>query len=176
MDLPAIHPRLLTQYPRNPNMSLESQVLKAFASPLDTQPPEVQEAFQFLLATAMHEAGKFELLNVAEVDGRWHYTFSGAGEVFSVVRPEISKEMECQVREKVRRMTADTALTRNRFVAALADTVLIAHAQPGSKTEQLAQEVVDWGKQVYTLDHPANEHLLVLGAKPLAPVYQKESC
>ena len=36
------------------------------------------EAFQFLLATAMHEAGKFELLNVAEVDGRWHYTLSGA--------------------------------------------------------------------------------------------------
>ena len=43
--------------------------LKAVASLLDTQPPEVQEAFQFLLATAMHEAGKFELLNVAEVDG-----------------------------------------------------------------------------------------------------------
>ena len=42
----------------------------------------------------MHEAGKFELLNVAEVDGRWHYTFSGAGEVFSVVRPEMDKEME----------------------------------------------------------------------------------
>jgi predicted Rossmann fold nucleotide-binding protein DprA/Smf involved in DNA uptake len=65
--------------------------------------------------------------------------------------------------EKVRRMTADTALTRNRFVAALADTVLMAHAQPGSKTEQLAQEVVGWGKPVYTLDHPANEHLLALG-------------
>jgi hypothetical protein len=25
----------------------------------------------------MHEAGKFELWNVAEVDGRWHYTFEG---------------------------------------------------------------------------------------------------
>jgi len=48
--------------------------LRTFASLLDTQPPEVQEAFQFLLATAMHEAGKFEVLNVAEVDGRWHYT------------------------------------------------------------------------------------------------------
>jgi len=24
--------------------------------------------------------------------------------------------------------------------------------------------VVGWGKQVYTLDHPANEHLLALGA------------
>ena len=78
--------------------------------------------------------------------------------------------------EKVRRMTADTALVRNRFVAALADTVLIAHAQPGSKTEQLAQEVVGWGKQVHTLDHPANEHLLVLGATPLAEAYQRESC
>jgi hypothetical protein len=35
--------------------------LQTFASLLDTQPPEVQEAFQFLLATAMHEAaGEFE--------------------------------------------------------------------------------------------------------------------
>ena len=49
--------------------------LQPFASLLDAQPPEVQEAFQFLLATAMHEGGnprlgKFELLNVAEVDGK----------------------------------------------------------------------------------------------------------
>jgi len=51
------------------NLPLE---LQAFASLLDAQPPEVQEAFQFLLVTAMHEAGKFELLNVVEVDGRWH--------------------------------------------------------------------------------------------------------
>ena len=63
--------------------------LKPFASLLDAQPSEVQEAFQFLLATTTHEAGKFELLNVVEVGGRWHYTFSGAGEVFSVVRPGV---------------------------------------------------------------------------------------
>jgi hypothetical protein len=44
--------------------------LQPFASLLDAQPPDVQEAFQFLLATAMHEDGKFGLLNVAEVDGR----------------------------------------------------------------------------------------------------------
>jgi len=49
------------------NLSLK---LKAFASLLDAQPHEVQEAFQFLLATAMHEAGKFELISVAEVDGQ----------------------------------------------------------------------------------------------------------
>ena len=71
--------------------------------------------------------------------------------------------------EKVRRMTAATALTRNRFVAALADTVLIAHAQPGSKTEELAREALDGGKQVCTLDHPANEHLLALGVLSYSP-------
>jgi len=65
--------------------------------------------------------------------------------------------------EKVRRLTADTALARNRFVAALADAVLIAHAQPGGKTEGLAREVVGWGKPVHTLDHPANDNLLALG-------------
>jgi hypothetical protein len=48
--------------------------LQPFAFLLDTQSPEVQGAFQFLLATAMHEGGnprfgKFELLNVTEVDG-----------------------------------------------------------------------------------------------------------
>lgn len=37
------------------------------------------------------------------------------------------------------------------------------HAQPGSKTEQLAQKVVGWGKPVHTLDHLANERLLALG-------------
>jgi hypothetical protein len=45
-----------------------------FASFLDPQPPEAQQAFQFLLATATHEAGKFGLVNVAEVEGRWYYT------------------------------------------------------------------------------------------------------
>ena len=36
--------------------------LQTFASLPDAQPLQVQEAFQFLLATAMHEADKFELL------------------------------------------------------------------------------------------------------------------
>ena len=57
----------------------------------------------------MREAGKFELLNVAEIDGRWHYTFGGAGEVFSVVRPEMTKEMERKVREEVRACPAGKA-------------------------------------------------------------------
>ena len=47
-----------------------SPQLRPSASLLDAQPPSVQEAFQFPLATAMHEGGnprfgKFELLNLA---------------------------------------------------------------------------------------------------------------
>jgi len=64
--------------------------LRPLVSLLDGQPPEVKEAFQFLLATAMHEAGKFELLNVAEVDGRWHCTFPGAAVLaWRVRRPNV---------------------------------------------------------------------------------------
>lgn len=48
--------------------------------------------------------------------------------------------------ESVRRADARTAVQRNRFVAALADQVLIAHAEPGSKTARLAEELVWWGK------------------------------
>jgi len=58
----------------------------------------------------MQEAGKFELLNVAEVEGRWHYTFNRAGEVFSVVRPEMGKEMERRVREEVREILKEEGL------------------------------------------------------------------
>ena len=42
---------------KNPTTDLPPK-LQPFAFFLDAQPPEVQEAFQFPLATAMHEAGK----------------------------------------------------------------------------------------------------------------------
>ena len=65
--------------------------------------------------------------------------------------------------DTIRRATKETAIFRNRFIAALADTVLIAYAHPGSSTEALAKEMLGWGKQVWALDHPANQHLPVLG-------------
>ena len=76
--------------------------------------------------------------------------------------------------DSVRRITADTALIRNRFVAALADAVLVAHAEPGSKTEELAREVLGRGMPVYTLDNAANENLLALGATTLADGFSSE--
>ncbi len=69
--------------------------------------------------------------------------------------------------EAERRVTAELAAYRNRFVAALAERVLFVHAAPGGRTEALAREVVGWGKPVYTLAHPANAALMDLGAHVL---------
>jgi predicted Rossmann fold nucleotide-binding protein DprA/Smf involved in DNA uptake len=69
--------------------------------------------------------------------------------------------------EAERRVTAELAATRNRFVAALADRVLFIHAAPGGRTEALAREVIGWGKLIYTPDHSANSHVSALGATPM---------
>jgi predicted Rossmann fold nucleotide-binding protein DprA/Smf involved in DNA uptake len=62
-----------------------------------------------------------------------------------------------------RRISAENSLTRNRFVAALADAIFVAHAEPGSKTEQLCHEMISSGKPVYTLDTRHNAALLRMG-------------
>lgn len=67
--------------------------------------------------------------------------------------------------EKQRRADAGMAATRNTVVAALAHEVFVAHAESGSKTEALCNEVISWGKPLYTFDNSANANLLVLGAK-----------
>ncbi|NQT47727.1 MAG: DNA-processing protein DprA [Chloroflexi bacterium] len=71
--------------------------------------------------------------------------------------------------EKPRRATAETAFYRNRFVAALADVVLVLHAEPGGKTEHLCREVLSWGKSLFTLSSDHNENLVALGARAVSP-------
>ncbi|MEW5987219.1 MAG: DNA-processing protein DprA [Chloroflexota bacterium] len=53
--------------------------------------------------------------------------------------------------DSIHRATRETAVYRNRFVAALADEVFVAYAHPGGHTEQLVQEITAWGKPLYTL-------------------------
>jgi predicted Rossmann fold nucleotide-binding protein DprA/Smf involved in DNA uptake len=65
----------------------------------------------------------------------------------------------------LRRATRDSARQRNLVAAALAETVFIAHARPGSATWALAEQVLAWGKPLLTLPHGANEGLVGLGAK-----------
>ena len=70
--------------------------------------------------------------------------------------------------DSVRRPTAATAAHRNACVAALAGRFLILHAKQGGKTADLCKQALAAGKPVYTLDAPANAHLIALGAQDLS--------
>ena len=67
--------------------------------------------------------------------------------------------------DNVKRPTVKTAYLRNQMVAAIADVVLVAHAQPGSKTEKLVSEILEWDKPIFTLPNKANKNLEDLGIK-----------
>ncbi len=69
--------------------------------------------------------------------------------------------------EKLRRATVETALLRNRLVAALADQIIVPYAAPDSKTFELCRLLISWGKPLTTLPNKANGALLKLGARPL---------
>ncbi len=71
--------------------------------------------------------------------------------------------------EKQSRATAQMALYRNRFVAALAGRVFVAYAEPAGKTEQFCREIIGWGKPLYTLGSDANANLMALGASTVRP-------
>jgi predicted Rossmann fold nucleotide-binding protein DprA/Smf involved in DNA uptake len=70
---------------------------------------------------------------------------------------------------KAKRMTAVRAEKRNRLVAALADALLVIHAAPGSKTEQLGREAAAAGKAIFTVESGYNNNLGDIGAKPVTP-------
>jgi predicted Rossmann fold nucleotide-binding protein DprA/Smf involved in DNA uptake len=61
--------------------------------------------------------------------------------------------------------TTQRALERNVLVAALADALLVAHATPKGRIEQLCDDVLAWGKPVFALEDADNSRLLALGAK-----------
>jgi predicted Rossmann fold nucleotide-binding protein DprA/Smf involved in DNA uptake len=65
------------------------------------------------------------------------------------------------------RVTAALAERRNRFVGSLADEVFAAHAHTGSKTAELCQGLLSGNKRVYTINDPANENLISIGAIPM---------
>lgn len=65
---------------------------------------------------------------------------------------------------KQKRITGVSSQARNRVVAALASTVLVAYAAPRSNTEQLCGELIAQNKPVCTFGDPANARLLEMGA------------
>ncbi len=69
-----------------------------------------------------------------------------------------------------RRTTAASAEARNRHILTLAPTILIAHAAPGGKTEELAREALVQNLTVFTLPSLHNANLVEIGALIL-PTY-----
>ncbi len=53
--------------------------------------------------------------------------------------------------ENIKRATKETAFQRNLVTAALADTIIIAHAEDGGRTAQLAQRVRAWDMAILSL-------------------------
>lgn len=68
--------------------------------------------------------------------------------------------------DSIKRPTIETAHQRNRVVAALAERIFVAYAEPGSKTEFFCREVVAWGKPLHTHVGPVNQNLIAIGATP----------
>lgn len=66
---------------------------------------------------------------------------------------------------KEKRIAAGLAEARNHFVAALAETVFIPYAAPGSKSEKFCGELFRWGKRIYTLPDESNNELISSGAE-----------
>ena len=70
--------------------------------------------------------------------------------------------------EVVKRITSEMALVRNRFIAALSDSIFIPYADPNSKTEHLCKEILSWNKPVYTFLCKSNANLIALGVKNIS--------
>ena len=60
------------------------------------------------MAMAMLEVGKLKLLSVTQLNGETHYTLqSSAGDVFPIIRPDLSKEQEQGIRAQLREILHD---------------------------------------------------------------------
>jgi predicted Rossmann fold nucleotide-binding protein DprA/Smf involved in DNA uptake len=66
----------------------------------------------------------------------------------------------------VKRVTRETALVRNAFVANLVDELFVAYANPGGNTEQLCRDALAHGQRVLTFGEPENQRLIEFGAQP----------
>jgi len=66
------------------------------------------------------------------------------------------------------RISALLAEKRNGFVSLLADQFFVPYAGPGSKTEQLCQDLLSAGKQVYTFESEKESVIVKAGAMPIS--------
>jgi predicted Rossmann fold nucleotide-binding protein DprA/Smf involved in DNA uptake len=117
--------------------------------------------------SGFHSAVERECLNIL-IKGRQPIIICPARSIDKMrIKTEYKKPLEdgrllivtpCTGKE--RRISSKNALRRNYFVAAFAETVLIPYAAPKSKTDIFCHELLQWRKQVYTIDDKKNLHLM----------------
>jgi predicted Rossmann fold nucleotide-binding protein DprA/Smf involved in DNA uptake len=64
---------------------------------------------------------------------------------------------------RIKRATAESAMSRNVAIAALAEKVFVAYAAPGSKTETLCRTISRWKKSCLTFSSPYTKNLINMG-------------
>ncbi len=75
---------------------------------LNEQPPEVRDLFRYALVLAMIDDEKARISGSRVVGNREYVTVKTiAGDVFEIVRPEISEELEAELMEQVRAIIAE---------------------------------------------------------------------
>jgi len=126
--------------------------------------------------SGFHSAMERECLNIL-LKGRQSVIICPARSIEGMrIKPEYRKPLEdgrllilSPFSGKERRISSDRAVRRNYFVAALATAIFIPYAAPGSKTKTFCQELLKWGKQVYTIDDEKNTSLIERGIKTISP-------
>jgi len=126
--------------------------------------------------SGFHSAMERECLNIL-LKGRQSVIICPARSIEGMrIKPEYRKPLEdgrllilSPFSGKEKRISSDKAVRRNYFVAALATAIFIPYAAPGSKTKTFCQELLKWGKQVYTIDDAKNTSLIETGIKTISP-------
>ena len=70
------------------------------------QPPEAQEAFKWSMLMGLADAGWLEFIGVQHREGKEVYQFQepSSGERLAAIRPDISPELEGELRENLLRI------------------------------------------------------------------------
>jgi len=121
-----------------------------------------------------HSLMEQECLNIL-LKGKQPIIFCPARSIKGMrIKPEYKKPLDegrllvlSPFAEKEKRISSERALERNRFIAAIGDSIFIPYAAPNSKTEKLCKELLSWGKPVYTLQNESNVNLIAMGVKAM---------
>jgi predicted Rossmann fold nucleotide-binding protein DprA/Smf involved in DNA uptake len=124
--------------------------------------------------SGFHSPMERECLNIL-LKGKQPIIFCPARSIKGMrIKPEYKKPLDegrllilSPFAEKAKRISSERALERNRFIAAIGDSIFIPYAAPNSKTEQFCKELLTWNKPIYSLQTESNANLVVLGLKSI---------